>query len=130
MKILRASFVIHCMTNCSNSRYVPLDPSLYGQKFVENWWEPIWFEGIWFGLSPFPLPYPDYAVDEYGEVDESGMAEESGTINESEIVESEEAHFRESEEIDENYSGQEEHSDSSGYVDSCSDSNGDADIDF
>ena len=80
-------------------------------------------------MSPFPLPYPDYAVDEYGEVDESGMAEESGAINESEIAESE-AHFRESEEIDQNYSGQEEHSDSSGYVDSCSDSNGDADIDF
>ena len=30
MKILQASFVTHCMSNCLNSHYVPLDPSLYG----------------------------------------------------------------------------------------------------
>ena len=118
MKILQASFVTHCMSNCLNFHYVPLDPSLCGWKFAENRWEPIWFEGS-------PLPYPDYAVDESGEVDESGMAEGPGTIIESEIVESEE-----SEEISENCSGQEEHSDSSEYGDSCCDSNGNADVDF
>ena len=111
------------MSNCLNSCYVPLDPSLYGWKIVENWWEPIWFERS-------PLPHPDYAVDEFGVVYESGMDEGSGTVNESEIVESDEAHFGETEEISENYNGQEEHSDSSEYADSCSDSNDDADVDF
>ena len=84
------------MSNYLNSHYVPLDPSLYGGKFVENRWKPIWFERN-------PLPHPDYAVDESGEVDESGMTEASGKINELEIVESEEVHFGESEEIRENY---------------------------
>ena len=53
-----------------------------------------------------------------------------GTINESEIVESEEAHFGKFEKISENYSGQEEHSDSSEYAYPCSDSNDNADVDF
>ena len=74
MKILRASFVTHCMSNCLNSCYVPLDPSLYEWKFVENWWEPVWFEWN-------PLPHPDYTVNESGEVDESGMAEILGITN-------------------------------------------------
>ena len=51
------------------------------------------------------------------------MADGSGTINEFEIVESDEVHFGESEDISENYNGQEEHSDSSEYADSCSGSN-------
>ena len=125
MKILRASFVTHCMSNSLNSCYVPLNPSLYGWQFMENRWEPLWFEGS-------PLSHPDYAVDESREVDESGTAEGPGTINESEIVESEEAHFGESEEINENYSVQEEHS--SEYTDSSSDSSSDsndnANVDF
>ena len=29
-KILRASFVTHCMSSCLNSHYAPLDSSLYG----------------------------------------------------------------------------------------------------
>ena len=99
MKILRASFTPHSMSNCLNSRYVPLDPSLYGRKLVETRWESIWLDGI-------PLPHPDYAVDESGKVDETGKAEGSGTINESEIVESDEALFGEFEEISENYNGQ------------------------
>ena len=111
------------MWNCLYFHYLPLDPSRYGSKFVENRWEPIWFEGS-------PLPHPDYAVDESGEVNESGMADRSGTINEFEIVESDEAHFGEFEDISENYNGQEEHSDSSEYADSCSDSNDCAYVDF
>ena len=63
-----------------------------------------------------------YAVDESGEVYESGMHDGSGAINEFEIVESDEAHFVESEDISENYNGQEEHSDTSEYADSCTDS--------
>ena len=85
MKILRASFVTHCISNCLNSCYLPLDLLRYGWDFEENQWEPIWFEGT-------PLPHPGYA-------DESNMAEESGTILESEMVESGWAHFGESEEI-------------------------------
>ena len=99
MKILRASFTPHSMSNCLNSRYVPLDPSLYRWKLVETRWESIWLEGS-------PLPHPDYAVDESGKVDETRKAEVSGTINESEIIESDEALFGEFEEISENYNGQ------------------------
>ena len=61
MKIVQASFVTHCMSNCLNSRYVPLDPSLFGWKFVKNRWEPIWFEAN-------SLPHPDYPVDELGKL--------------------------------------------------------------
>ena len=112
------------MSNYLNSLYVPLDASLHGWKFVKKRWGPIWFEGS-------PLPHPDYAVDESGEDDDkSGMAESRGTINESEIVESEEAHFGKFEEVSENYTGQEEHSDSSQYADPCSDSNNNTDVDF
>ena len=46
-----------------------------------------------------PLPHPDDAVDESGEVDESRIVEGSWTINESETVESGKAESRESEEI-------------------------------
>ena len=45
MKILRATFVTHCMSNCLDSQYIPLDPSQYGWKLEENRWEPIWFMG-------------------------------------------------------------------------------------
>ena len=83
----------------------------------------VWFEGS-------HLLHPDCAIDKSVEVDESGTAEGPGTIHESEIVESQDAHFRESEEISENCSDQEEHSDSSEYVDSCSDYNDGADVDF
>ena len=55
------------MSNCLNSCYVPLDPSLSGWKIVENRWEPIWFEGSL-------LLHPDAAAAESGEVDESGTA--------------------------------------------------------
>ena len=61
MKIVQASFVTHCMSNCLNSRYVPLDPSLFGWKFVKNRWELIWFEAN-------SLPHPDYPVDELGKL--------------------------------------------------------------
>ena len=73
MKILQASFVTQCMSNCLKSCHVSLDPSVYKWKFVENLWEPIWFEGS-------PSSHADYAVDESGEVDESGMVEEQGQI--------------------------------------------------
>ena len=82
-------------------------------------------------LRVIPLPHLDYAVDESEEVAKSfGMTEGSGTIIESGIVESEEAVFGESEDITVNYNGQEEHSASSQYTDSCNDSNDDADVVF
>ena len=50
IKILRASFVAHCMLHCLNPNYVLSDPSVHGWKLVENHWEPISFEG-------YPLPH-------------------------------------------------------------------------
>ena len=52
MKIIWVSFASHCMLNCLNSCYVPLDPSRNWWKFLENWLGPIWFMGI-------HLPNPD-----------------------------------------------------------------------
>ena len=115
MKVLRASFVTHCMLNCLNSRYVSLDPSSNGWKFVDNRWEPIWFEGN-------HLCHPGDAVDESREVDESIMAEGSGTVNESEIAETVEADFEKSKEISENSNDE----DNIDFSDSCSDFNNDA----
>ena len=45
MKILRASFVSHCMVNCLDREYIPPNPSEYGWKLVDSTWEPVWFEG-------------------------------------------------------------------------------------
>ena len=46
MKILRATFVAHCMMNCINRMYVPLNPSSYGWKLNSlSVWEPVWYEG-------------------------------------------------------------------------------------
>ena len=56
MKILRATFVTHCMSDFLNRKYVPLDPSNYGWKLQEKVWQPIWFEGN-------PLPNPDEIIN-------------------------------------------------------------------
>ena len=47
MKILRATFVAHCMINSLNNVYVPLNPSSYGWKWnsCSSEWEPVWYEG-------------------------------------------------------------------------------------
>ena len=47
MKILRATFVTHCMMNSLNNMYVPLKPSSYGWKWnsCSSVWEPVWYEG-------------------------------------------------------------------------------------
>ena len=84
------------MLNCLNFRYLSLDPSSNGRNFVENQWEPIWFQGS-------HLPNPNDAVDESSEVHESVMAEKSWIVNKSEIVESVEADCGKSEEISEDY---------------------------
>ena len=80
MKILRASFTAHIMTNCLNLQYIPLDPSLYGWKIVENRWEPVWFEGS-------PLPHPDDILDQSGDDLESDKANVFDTAGESATVE-------------------------------------------
>ena len=36
IKLLRPSFVAHCMSHCLNPIYVPLDPSVHGWKLVES----------------------------------------------------------------------------------------------
>ena len=87
MKILRVSFVIHCMSHCLNPNYVPLDPSVHGWKLVENHWEPIWFEG-------YPLPYPidllNIADVSFEEVNETS---ENDAVSEPEESENEEDRF-------------------------------------
>ena len=47
MKILRATFIAHCLSNCLDSGYVPLNPSEYGWKWNSDlsMWELIWYEG-------------------------------------------------------------------------------------
>ena len=47
MKILRATFIAHCMINCCNNQYVPLNPAEYGWEWnpsILNW-QPLWYEG-------------------------------------------------------------------------------------
>lgn len=70
MKILRASFAGHCMDNCLDKNYVPLDASLYAWKFFENRWEPIWYTGS-------PLPNPGEISDESDDGEESDDAEDT-----------------------------------------------------
>ena len=67
------------MSACLNSFDVPLDPSLYGWKFVEKWWKPILYNGS-------TLPHTDYVAHESAEVDESSKADGLKTINELETV--------------------------------------------
>ena len=78
MKILRASFTAHTMSNCLDSQYVPLDPSLFGWKYTDNTWKPVWFEG-----NPLPDPddlsEPGETVTELQETDESDTNIRSGT---------------------------------------------------
>ena len=87
MKILRTSFVAHCMSHCFNPNYVPLDPSVHGWKLVENHWEPIWFEG-------YPLPHPidllNIAEVSFEEVNETS---ENDAVSEPEESEYEEDRF-------------------------------------
>ena len=47
MKILRATFITHCMMNCTIKHYVPLDPAKYGWSWnqIEEAWQPVWYEG-------------------------------------------------------------------------------------
>ena len=47
MKILRANFIAHCMINCTENDYIPLDPAKYGWSWdiIELSWKPIWYEG-------------------------------------------------------------------------------------
>ena len=92
MNILRASFVTRFMSHCLNLNYVLLDPSIHGWKLVENYWEPIWFEG-------YPLPH---SVDllNIAEVssEEINETSENGAVSEPEKSENEEDHFSDSSE--------------------------------
>ena len=73
MKILRASFVAHCMPHCLNANYVPLDPSVHGWKLVENHWESIWFEGYPLPHSVDLLNIAEVSSEEVKETSENGV---------------------------------------------------------
>ena len=78
MRILRASFVAHCMSRCLNPNYVPLDPSVQGWKLVENHWESIWFEGYTFPHSVDLLNIAEVSSEEVNETSENGVVSEPG----------------------------------------------------
>ena len=78
MRILRASFVAHCMSHCLNPNYVPLDPSVQGWKLVENHWESIWFEGYTFPHSVDLLNIAEVLSEEVNETSENGVESEPG----------------------------------------------------
>ena len=83
MKILRTSFVAHCMSHCLNSNYVPLDSSVYGWKLGENHCEPIWFE-------EYPLPHSvDLLNIAKVSSEEVNEASENGVVSEPEESENE-----------------------------------------
>ena len=83
MKILRTSFVAHCMSHCLNSNYVPLGSSVYGWKLGENHWESIWFE-------EYPLPHSvDLLNIAKVSSEEVNEASENGVVSESEESENE-----------------------------------------
>ena len=87
MKILRASFVAHCMSHYLNPYYVPLDPSVHGWKLVENYWEPIWFEG-------YPLPHSVNLLNITEVSSEKGKeTSENGLVSEPEESENKEDCF-------------------------------------
>ena len=92
MKILRASFVTHCMSHYLNPYYVPLDPSVHGWKLVENHREPIWFE--WYPLS-HSVDLLNIAEVSSEEVNETS---ENGVVSEPEESENEEHRFSNSSE--------------------------------
>ena len=108
MKILRCSFVSHCMTNCLKSHYIPLSPENCGWKWCENdlKWDPVWYEGE---------ALPDF--------------DEMNVNLEQELQEGEE---RVEEVVDEDESGEsdEDSDDDSDYVKSADESNVDSDEDY
>ena len=78
MKILQTSFVANCMSHCLNTNYVPLDPSVQGQKLAENHWESIWFEGYTFPHSVDLLNIAEVLSEEVNETSENGVESEPG----------------------------------------------------
>ena len=88
MKVLRATYVAHCMVHCLNNEYVPLDLSKFGWAHVDDTWKPVWFEG-----NALPevnktvdSPENESSEDEGGMIDE---VDEEGEISyDSDFVES------------------------------------------
>ena len=98
MKVLRSTFVTHCMSNCLLSDYLPLDPSLYGWKLEEGVWEPVWYEGN--PLSDASVVEEDAPEENPGEREQNEMVisketqkeetENSGDTHEDETINTEE----------------------------------------
>ena len=73
MKILRANFVAHCMMNCLDNAYVPLNPAEYGWQWnsSSSMWEPIWYEG-----DALPNDLEIQNAEEQGEEEEESPSDE------------------------------------------------------
>ena len=87
MKILRTSFFWHCISNCLDPNYIPLDTAMYGWKLNDNTWEPIWFEGKSLphqeDLSIDDEVDADDEIDDDDEIDEDDEAPEENTEDNS-----------------------------------------------
>ena len=94
------------MINCLDNIYTPLDPSSYGWQLINDNWEPVWYEGN-------PLPNPSEVEENY--LDDN--QDDNGDLNNDEV-----RHYS----ID----NSSDSSDSSGFVDSCSENDSEFDDDF
>ena len=81
MKILRSTYVAHCMVNCLNSKYIPLDPSNFGWTLVDDSWKPVWFEG-----NALPGDEDEFFENENDDSEESG--DEAESSDDSDFVDS------------------------------------------
>ena len=91
MKILRSTFIAHCMTHCLDSDYVPLDPSLYGWKLVDNVWDPVWYEG---SALPDPSEVEESEID--SEIYIEAMTTEQDVTDNDEYADSSESEYAQS----------------------------------
>ena len=81
------------MAHCLNPNYVPLDPSVHGQKLEENHREPIWFEAYALSHSVDLLNIAEVSYEEVNKTSENGV------VSKPEESENEEDHFSDSSEI-------------------------------
>ena len=91
MKILRSTFIAHCMTHCLDPDYVPLDPSLYGWKLVDNVWDPVWYEG---SALPDPSEVEESEID--SEINIEAMTTEQDVTDNDEYADSSESEYAQS----------------------------------
>ena len=91
MKILRSIIIAHCMTHFLDPDYVSLDPSLYSWKFLDNVWEPVWYER---SALPDPSEVKESGID--SEITIEAMTAEQDVTDDDEYAYSSESKYAES----------------------------------